>query len=74
MSRTNQYCDNCVSPKIMKAVKVMASIDEKGQLTLDKPLNLNKNSRVEVIVLISEEAEDEDDTPKEIILEDFREA
>ena len=58
----------------MKAVKVMASIDEKGQLALDKPLNLNKNSRVEVIVLISEEIEDEDETPKEEILEDFREA
>ncbi|BAY82136.1 hypothetical protein NIES267_16150 [Calothrix parasitica NIES-267] len=38
----------------MKAVKVIASIYEKEQLALDKPLNLNKNSGVEVIVLISE--------------------
>ena len=43
----------------MKAVKVMATINEEGQLALDKPLDINKNSRVEVIVLISEELEDE---------------
>ncbi|MEO1432318.1 MAG: hypothetical protein AAFV71_25280 [Cyanobacteria bacterium J06633_8] len=58
----------------MKAVKVMATINEEGQLALDKPLNINKNSRVEVIVLISEELEDEDEKPKEEILEDFHQA
>ena len=58
----------------MKAVKVMATINEEGQLALDKPLDINKNSRVEVIVLISEELEDEDGQPKEEILEDFRQA
>ena len=58
----------------MKAVKVMATINEEGQLALDKPLNIDKNSRVEVIVLISEELEDEDEKPKEEILEDFRQA
>ncbi|GET43980.1 hypothetical protein [Microseira wollei] len=40
----------------MKAIKVMGTINDQGQLT--------KNSRVEVIVLIPEESEiDEDDTP-----------
>lgn len=59
----------------MKAIKVMATIDEQGQLTLDSPLMIDKNSRVEVIVLIPEEAEiDEEDKPKEAILEDFRQA
>ncbi|GAA6615305.1 hypothetical protein [Scytonema sp. NUACC26] len=59
----------------MKAIKVMASIDEHGQLTLDRPIITDKNSRVEVIVLIPEEAEvDEDDTPDEAILDDFRQA
>ncbi len=59
----------------MKAIKVMASIDEDGQLTLDRPLMTDKNSRVEVIVLIPEEAEiDEDDKSEEVILEDFRQA
>lgn len=36
----------------MKALKVMANIDDQGQLTLDQPLLTGKNSRVEVIVLI----------------------
>ena len=39
----------------MKALKVMATIDEQGQLTLDHPLIIDKNSRVEVIILIPEE-------------------
>jgi outer membrane protein W len=59
----------------MKAIKVMATIDEQGQLTLDHPLMIDQNSRVEVIVLIPEAAEiDEDDKSKEAILEDFRQA
>ena len=59
----------------MKAIKVMAKIDEHGQLTLDRPIMTDKNSRVEVIVLIPEEAEaSEDDTSDEVILEDFRTA
>jgi hypothetical protein len=33
----------------MKALKVMATIDEQGQLTLDRPLITDKNSRVEVL-------------------------
>ena len=36
----------------MKALKVMAAINDQGQLTLDHPLITDKNSRVEVIVLI----------------------
>lgn len=55
----------------MKAVKVMATIDEQGQLMLDQPLSIDKNSRVEVIVLISESDEDES---KEAVLSNFRQA
>ncbi|AFY58903.1 hypothetical protein Riv7116_6576 [Rivularia sp. PCC 7116] len=59
----------------MKAIKAMGTIDEDGQLTLDKPITTDKNSRVEVIVLIREDAEiDEDDTPLEVIKENFRQA
>lgn len=59
----------------MKAIKVMATIDEHGQLTLDHPLITDKNSRVEVIVLIPEEAGiDENDKSKKEIIEDFRQA
>jgi hypothetical protein len=56
----------------MKALKVMATIDEQGQLILDHPLMVDKNSRVEVIVLISEE--EAQDTSQAEILADFRQA
>ena len=59
----------------MKAIKATGSINEQGQLSLDRPLINNKNSRVEVIVLIQEESENsETDHIKEEILEDFRQA
>lgn len=59
----------------MKAIKVMGTIDEQGELSLDHPLMLEKNSRVEVIVLVEEAADiDEDDQPKEAVLDDFRQA
>jgi uncharacterized protein (DUF433 family) len=43
-----------ISTKKMKAVKAMATINEQGQITLDSPLMNNKNSRVEIIILIPE--------------------
>jgi hypothetical protein len=58
----------------MKALKVMATIDEQGQLTLDRPLTTDKNSRVEVIVLIPELSENEEGLSKEAILQDFRQS
>ncbi|MCL1462900.1 hypothetical protein [Argonema galeatum] len=59
----------------MKAIKVMAIINEQGQITLDRPLMTEKNSRVELIVLIPEAGEiNEDDKTKEEIIADFRQA
>lgn len=59
----------------MKAIKVMATINEEGQITLDRPIITDKNSRVEVIVLIPEAGEiNDDDKSKEEILADFRQA
>ena len=59
----------------MKAVKVMATINEQGQLTLDQPLMIDKNYRVEVIVLIPEPANLETAEPsKAELLADFRQA
>ena len=55
----------------MKALKAMATINEQGQITLDSPLLKNKNSRVEIIVLIPESPED---FTKEEIISDFRQA
>ncbi|MEH1890782.1 MAG: hypothetical protein V7K92_15465 [Nostoc sp.] len=57
----------------MKALKVMTTINEEGQLTLDHPLTTDKNSRVEVIVLIPDE-EAPDETSQAEVLADFRQA
>jgi hypothetical protein len=56
----------------MRAIKVMGTINEQGQLALDQPLEVAQNSRVEVIVLIQESSED--DVSKEEILSDFRQS
>ena len=42
----------------MKVFKAMATINDQGQIKLDSPLLFNKNSRVEIIVLIPESAEE----------------
>jgi hypothetical protein len=59
--------------ELMRAIKVMGTINEPGQLALDQPLEIAQNSRVEVIVLIQEELTKED-TPDEVILADLRQA
>ena len=57
----------------MKAIKVMGTVDEQGQLALDSPLTVERQSRVEVIVLVPEDTETEEDIQtKEEILNDFR--
>ena len=59
----------------MKAIKVMGTVDEKGQLALDSPLDLDKQSRVEIIILVNEEIEEEENyQTKEEILGDLRQA
>ncbi|MEH2146947.1 type II toxin-antitoxin system RelN family antitoxin [Nostoc sp.] len=57
----------------MKALKVMATINEQRQITLDNPLITDKNSRVEVIILIPEEEVLNDQSQTEV-LADFRQA
>ena len=57
----------------MKAIETTATINESGQLTLDKSLRFIKPQRVRVIVLLSEEdEEDEDETPTEIVIDGIR--
>ncbi len=53
----------------MKAIETTATLTKDGQLTLDEPLALAHNSRVRVIVLISEPEEDLEETPIEEIRE-----
>ena len=55
----------------MKAQEVMGTVDKNGQLSLDEPLAVEKQSRVRVIVLFVEEEIDidVDDESKEAVLE-----
>jgi ATP-dependent exoDNAse (exonuclease V) alpha subunit len=57
----------------MKALKVTGKINEEGQLTLDHPLTTDKNSRVEIIVLIPE-ADTLDEPSQAEVLADLRQA
>ena len=57
----------------MKAIETTATINESGQLTLDKSLGVTKPQRVRVIVLLTEEDEaDPDETPTEIVIDGIR--
>lgn len=57
----------------MKAIETTAIINENGELTLDRSLEVTKPQRVRVIVLLSEEDEiDPDETPTEIVIEGIR--
>ncbi|MEK0190743.1 hypothetical protein [Microcoleus anatoxicus] len=62
----------------MKAVEVTGTLDEKGQLSLDYPIENFSPSRVRVIVLfpeVNEEVEiDPDDTPIEEVKASLRRA
>lgn len=44
--------------EIFKAIEIMGTVDEKGHLTLDAPLAVEKQTRVKVIILISEAVEE----------------
>ena len=57
----------------MKAIETTATINENGEFTLDKSLEVTKPQRVRVIVLLSEEDEiDPDETPTAIVIEGIR--
>ena len=53
----------------------MGKVDEKGQLLLDKPLEIYNFSQVRVIILVSDDIEsDPDDTPIQEIKESLKTA
>ena len=59
----------------MKAFEVMGKVNEKGQLLLDKPLEIYTSSQVRVIILVSDDIEsDPDDTPIQEIKESLKTA
>lgn len=63
----------------MQALKVMGTINQDGQVTLDQPVAIAQDSRVEVIILVKdtvvESVGDDDNGPsKEEILGDLKQA
>ena len=60
----------------MKAIEVMGTVDQQGQLSLDVPLTVDQHTRVRVIVLLSEAADkennQEDEEISESAVESFR--
>ena len=57
----------------MKAFETTATINESGQLTLDRPLGVTKPQHVRVIVLMTEDEEnDPDETPTEVVIQGIR--
>ena len=47
--------------KAMKEIEVMGTVNEQGQLSLDQPLTITKNTRVRVIVVLTENEEVQDE-------------
>ena len=45
--------------KVMKAIEVTGTVNNEGQLSLDKPLIVDEFTRVRVIVLLSDEDSEE---------------
>lgn len=66
-----------VRSKLMKAIEVTATVDEKGSLSLDQPVAIAAHRHVSVIILYSEvplenEEQDPDDTPLEEVKASLR--
>ena len=53
----------------MKAIEVTGTVNEQGQLSLDIPLTIDQHTRVRVIVLLPEEADQENNQKDEEISE-----
>jgi len=56
----------------MKAVEVTGTLDEKGQLLLDHPIENVPPSRVRIIVLFPEITEEEDIDPDDTPIEEIK--
>ena len=58
----------------MKAIEVTGTVNNEGQLSLDKPLTVDKFTRVRVIVLLSDADSDEEllESPQESFHQGWR--
>ncbi len=56
----------------MKALEVTGTIDEKGQLLLDRPLTAENYGPVRIIVLFEEPTDDVEDDPDDTPVEEVK--
>ncbi len=56
----------------MKALEVTGTIDEKGQLILDRPLTLDNPGPVRIIVLFQEPTDEGEDDPDDTRVEEVK--
>ena len=56
----------------MKAFEVTGTIDEKGQLILDRPLTAKTPGRVRIIVLLPEPTDEDEDDPDDTPVEEVK--
>lgn len=56
----------------MKAFEVTGTIDEKGQLILDRPLTLDTPGPVRIIVLFQEPTDEGEDDPDDTLVEEVK--
>ncbi|MEG4841654.1 MULTISPECIES: type II toxin-antitoxin system RelN family antitoxin [unclassified Microcoleus] len=56
----------------MKAFEVTGTIDEKGQLILDRPLTAETPGRVRIIVLLPEPTDEDEDDPDDTPVEEVK--
>jgi hypothetical protein len=63
-----------LSKVVMKAIEVIGSVDEHGQLLLEQPLTVGQQESVRVIILLPEAEDHDDNTPDEQIIADLKES
>lgn len=56
----------------MKALEVAGTVNEQGQLSIDEPLAVDRTSRVRVIVLFTEDSNEQNEKELEPAIVGFR--
>ncbi|MEG4582052.1 hypothetical protein QUA71_20930 [Microcoleus sp. MON1_C5] len=56
----------------MKALEVTATLDEKGQLILDRPLTAETPGRVRIIVLFQEPTDEAEEDPDDTLVAEVK--
>lgn len=57
---STRFYFSLMTEKRMKAIEVLGTVNEQGQLFLDVPLSIDEHTRVKVVVLIPEDSDRKD--------------